>query len=341
MAKALTANDGAAKPVWFGCVAESCHEPQHREKNRRRMQSWAQATAAAARVPQGITLGDAMGSVFTQLAKLDAAETGKDLETSSPEGSVGCNPFAGSPRSTDMRPSSSSQSPSLPSLVQSERFPKLPLGSNPPKPKSRSSATMVKKASCSHGKLFARKGVPSVTNEAEKFKGLVQDTVCNFYGLNEQDEELNVLPGEEPEFYEVETTLDTGASTHAADRVDFPGYTVEESPGSRAGQLFGCAGGKSLQNEGQITVNMISPIEGTAIQLCTQVTKVTRPLLSVTKLTEEGKLRVLCDQEKAVVMDLQNKVLATFPKKNGLYVCTMKVRNPKYKNKEPFPRPLP
>jgi len=200
---------------------------------------------------------------------------------------------------------------------------------------------MVKVASCSHGKLSARKEVPSVTNEAEKFKGLVQDTVCNFYGLNEQDEELNVLPGEEPEFYEVETTLDTGASTHAADRVDFPGYTVEESPGSRAGQLFGCAGGKSLQNEGQITVNMISPIEGTAIQLCTQVTKVTRPLLSVTKLTEEGKLRVLCDQEKAVVMDLQNKVLATFPQKNGLYVCTMKVRNPKYKNKEPFPRPLP
>ncbi len=71
----------------------------------------------------------------------------------------------------------------------------------------------------------------------------MQDTVCNFYGLNEQEEELNALPNEEPEFYEVEATLDTGPSTHAAGRVDFPRYAVETSCGSRAGQLFGCAGG--------------------------------------------------------------------------------------------------
>ena len=90
-------------------------------------------------------------------------------------------------------------------------------------------------------------------------------------------------------------------------------------------------------------MEMISPIEGTATRLCTQVTKVTRPLLPVSKITEEGKLRVLCDQTKAVVIDLQGKVLATFPKKNGLYVCTMKVKNQRYKRKTeevPFPRPL-
>ena len=55
---------------------------------------------------------------------------------------------------------------------------------------------------------------------------VVTDTVCNFYGLEEQVEELHVLPGEEPEHYEVEVTLATGASAHAADRVDFPGYTM-------------------------------------------------------------------------------------------------------------------
>ena len=58
----------------------------------------------------------------------------------------------------------------------------------------------------------------------------------------------------------------------------------------------------------------------------------------MTKITEEGKLRVVCDQEKAVIIDKQNKV-PTFPKKNGLYVCIMKVKNPKYKSKEPFARP--
>ena len=86
---------------------------------------------------------------------------------------------------------------------------------------------------------------------------------------------------------------------------------------------------------------MVSPMEGTPIKLCTQVTKVTRPLLSVSKITEEGKLKVVCDQTKAIVIDLQGKVLATFPKKNGLYVCSMKVRNPRFKSTQPFPRQLP
>ena len=174
----------------------------------------------------------------------------------------------------------------------------------------------------------------------EEFKGLVDETVCNFYGLTEDEETVNVLP-EEPEFYEVETTLDTGASAHAASRVDFPGYEVVESPGSRAGQHFGCAGGKSLLNEGQMTVDMVSPLEETPISLCTQVTQVTRPLLSVTKMTEDGKLEVLCRRDKAVVRDLKGKVLATFNKKNGLYVCMMKVRNPRFRHSQPFPRPLP
>ena len=61
----------------------------------------------------------------------------------------------------------------------------------------------------------------------------------------------------------------------------------------------------------------------------------------MTKITEEGKLKVVCDQTKAVVIDGSNKVLATFPKKNGLYVCMVKVRNPRFRLKEPFTRQLP
>ena len=137
---------------------------------------------------------------------------------------------------------------------------------------------------------------------AEKFEDVAEGTVCNFYGLtDEEGDSLNALP-EEPEYYEVETTLDTGATTHATDRVDFPGYEVEESPGSRSGQTFGCAGGKVLDNEGQMTINMVSPVEGCEIQLCTQVTKVTRPLISVPKMTESGKLSVLCLQTEALVL---------------------------------------
>ena len=75
-AKALTgaAGDAGQKPVFFGCVAGSCVAPSHRDRNARRMQSWARATAAAERAPRGFTLGDAMGGVFTQLARLEAAD---------------------------------------------------------------------------------------------------------------------------------------------------------------------------------------------------------------------------------------------------------------------------
>ena len=96
-----------------------------------------------------------------------------------------------------------------------------------------------------------------------------------------------------------------------------------------------------MLNEGQVAVNIVSPFEETSISLCTQVTQVTRPLLSVTKMTEDGKLQVLCRRDKAVVRDLKGKVLATFNKKNGLYVCMMKVRNPRFRHSRPFPRPLP
>ena len=91
-----------------------------------------------------------------------------------------------------------------------------------------------------------------------------------------------------------------------------------------------------MANEGQMTVDMMAPVEMIPIKLCTQVTNVTRPLLWVTKITEEGKLRVMCDQNKAVVVDLQGKVLATFRRKNGLHVCLMKVKNPMYKDKQLF-----
>ena len=67
-------------------------------------------------------------------------------------------------------------------------------------------------------------------------------------------EMLNALPtAVEPEFVEVECTLDTGATVHAADRVDFPGHVVNESAGSRAGQRFQGASGEFINNEGRST----------------------------------------------------------------------------------------
>ena len=151
-------------------------------------------------------------------------------------------------------------------------------------------------------------------------------------------EQLHALPqAAEPEFYEVECTLDTGATVHAADRLDFPGYEIRDSVGSLAGQNFQAAGGKLIANEGEMTVHMLAP-GGQAGELhsCFQVAKVTRPLLSVTKMTASGELNVLCKKDEALVLNKQGKVVARFGRNGGLYTCMMKVKNPRF---QPFARP--
>jgi hypothetical protein len=171
------------------------------------------------------------------------------------------------------------------------------------------------------------------TTESEKVpKGVLS---LNFFESVTQ--ELNALPEmQEPEFIEVEMTLDTGATVHAADRVDLPCHVIEESPGSLAGQHFQAAGGKLIANEGQAVVEMLAPGMDCELVCTIQIAKVTRPLLSVTKMTESGKINVLCKKDVALVLDEKNNVLATFKKKGGLYTAIMRVRNPRF---QPFARP--
>ena len=79
----------------------------------------------------------------------------------------------------------------------------------------------------------------------------------SFYGIEDAAEEACTL--EKPEFIVTEMTLDTGATTHAADRLEFPEQEVRESAGSKAGQTVGCAGGKRLANEGEVNIVMVAP----------------------------------------------------------------------------------
>ena len=159
-----------------------------------------------------------------------------------------------------------------------------------------------------------------------------------FYGLECHDESLNILPDDEPEFIETEMTLDTGATVHAADRADLPAHQVQPSAGSKAGQQFGCAGGKLVANEGECKVQMLAPGGGAfELELDMQIAKITRPLLSVTQMTRHGTISVLCKREEALVLNEKNETVAIFKKKGGLYVANMRVRNPRFK--APFGRP--
>ena len=161
--------------------------------------------------------------------------------------------------------------------------------------------------------------------------------LCSFYGIESDAHEAHAL--EEPEFLITEMTFDTGATTHAADRLDFPGQVVHESAGSKSGQTFGCAGGKKLANEGEVHIVMMAPggIE-CELETTVQITKITRPLLSVTQMTKNGDITVVCKRDEAVVLGADQQVLAVFNRKGGLCVADMKVRNPIFK--PPFGGPV-
>ena len=181
---------------------------------------------------------------------------------------------------------------------------------------------------------------PNINSKHMKFDDKVKRDI---YGSRTQTinlftpiEELNVLPTTEPEFLEVEMTLDTGATVHAMDILDLPGFTVQESPGSKAGQKFQAAGGKLIDNEGQVMLTMLPPGMTTELVCNVQIAKVTRPLLSVSKMTESGKVTVVCDKDKAIVQDDKQRTVAVFEKKGGLYTAMMRIRNPRF---QPFGRP--
>ena len=74
------------------------------------------------------------------------------------------------------------------------------------------------------------------------------------------------------------------------------------------------------------------------LMTCFQVAKVTRPLLSVTKMTESGEITVSCRKDEEVILNKKNQVIARFPRTGGLYTCVMQVRNPRY---QPFQRQAP
>ena len=154
-------------------------------------------------------------------------------------------------------------------------------------------------------------------------------------------DQLNSLPqADEPEYLDIEFTLDTGASVHAIDKLDLPGHVIRESAGSKRKQNFQAAGGKLIPNEGETDVFILSNAAEGPCELvaCMQIAKVTRPLLSVSKITEGNRLKVLCDHEAAYIMNLQGKVLARFGRNGGLYTAVLKVQNPKFK---PCTRPAP
>ena len=161
--------------------------------------------------------------------------------------------------------------------------------------------------------------------------------------LDVEDVEVNVYEADEnKEFLDevIEVALDSGAGDHVADENEAPAYAVEESPGSAIGQHFTGAGGHRMRNKGQMRLQLRADNgkKGRDIKTIFQCAKVTRPLMSVSKICD-GDLWVKFDKKLALIMDAKNKEICRFTRRGGLYIARMKIRNPRYKPDRGFPRP--
>ncbi len=157
--------------------------------------------------------------------------------------------------------------------------------------------------------------------------------------LEVEQQELDVAEEDEALWTIIELALDSGAGDHVASACDAPAYQVEESPGSKIKQHFLAAGGAKLANQGQITLDMMFPIEdGEAeVESTFQVAEVSRPLFSVSKVCDAG-YDVVFNAKRAKIVNSKGVVVGVFERQGGLYVAKIRVRNPKAKPSEGFGR---
>jgi hypothetical protein len=154
------------------------------------------------------------------------------------------------------------------------------------------------------------------------------------------DEEFNCLPIQDWQDIEVEFALDSGCCAHIMDaKLDAPGYQVQESEGSRHGKGFVVGNGERINNEGEVALNLDAP-DGRGgsqpLRSVFQSAKVTRPLMSVSQICDNGYTCIF-DKNKATVVDQQMQPKFVCERRGGLYLSPMKLKAPT----SPFGRPEP
>ena len=125
---------------------------------------------------------------------------------------------------------------------------------------------------------------------------------------------------------EFEVALDSGSVVHVCAPSDIPGYLVEDSAGSRRGQEFLMGDGGTIPNLGQSQLNLSD--QDRDLQSVFQIAAVTRPLMSVGRICDQGH-SITFNAVMAVVHAADGSELCKFERKpGGLYVAKLKLRNP-------------
>ena len=138
-------------------------------------------------------------------------------------------------------------------------------------------------------------------------------------------------------------TLDSGCCDHIVDMADAPGYAavLHPSPGSQRNQKFVVGNGDRVANQGQVKLRMKAKDEGGALMSSVfQVAEITRPLMSVSRICDQG-MSCIFEKTHARVVDSEGKTVARFERDGGLYTCTMRLRRPEARSESGFARPVP
>ena len=115
---------------------------------------------------------------------------------------------------------------------------------------------------------------------------------------------------------------------HVCSLEDCPGYMLQDSPGSKSGQKFMMGDGGTIPNLGQKTLNLTDEKVDQNMSSIFQIAAVTRPLMSVGKICDEGH-NITFDAERAIVRERNGNEICRFERANGgLYIAKMKLRNP-------------
>ena len=83
--------------------------------------------------------------------------------------------------------------------------------------------------------------------------------------------------------------------------------------------------GAPVPNMGQVSINMDH--HGTPLKSTFQVAAITRPLMSVGKICDQG-LKCLFEREKATVLSQDGVQVCEFERRGGLYVATLTLNAP-------------
>ena len=106
--------------------------------------------------------------------------------------------------------------------------------------------------------------------------------------MTREKESILAATNETWEDLEFEVAFDSGSVVHVCAPADCPGYLLQESPGSRRGQEFLMGDGGTIFNLGQKQLNLADNVVGSDVQSIFQIAAVTRPLMSVGKICDEG-----------------------------------------------------